>query len=274
MSGVEVIRALKRYSSDLAVIAITGFPDLETTVQSMRLGVFDYIAKPFDLVQIFEAVENALDQQRRTRDLVRNEEMSRLQAELLLHMSHEFKDAIHHMEGQSKELMQLVSDILELPKRSPNRQPNNRLEWQDVLNRLARLAKPKAKANVLVVDDDPGLVELLAYILTKEGYAVESVGDGKAALEALSRHKPDFMILDLMMPKLNGFEVLDALAKTPALKDLPVVILTARYLTSQEKASLKKRVEGIVQKGQSDIREILDILRERSCAFRSLSDAA
>ena len=74
-----------------------------------------------------------------------------------------------------------------------------------------------------------------------------------------------------MMPKLNGFEVLDAIDADPALKDLPVVVLTARYLSSGDKAKLQKRVEGIVQKGETDIHEIVAILNEHSVSFRSLS---
>ena len=75
------------------------------------------------------------------------------------------------------------------------------------------------------------------------------------------------------MPKLNGFEVLDAIDADPALKDLPVVVLTARYLSSEEKAKLQERVEGIVQKGQTDIQEVVAILNEHSVSFRSLSIA-
>src|SRR5258708_12722068 len=112
IAGIDALRKMKTYSSDIAAIAISGSPDLGTTVESMRLGVFDYIAKPFELTEIFNAVERALDHQRRTRALVCAEETSRLQSELLLHMSHEFKTPIHTMQGHPKMLLQLVLDIL------------------------------------------------------------------------------------------------------------------------------------------------------------------
>ena len=147
------------------------------------------------------------------------------------------------------------------------------MQWESVLQKLAQLGKHPLKATVLVVDDDPAVVDLLDYMLTKQGYEVDHASDGQAALDRIRSHRPDFLILDIMMPKLNGFEVLDAIGADPALKDLPVVILTARYLSPEEKAKLKKRVEGIVQKGETDINEVVSILNEHAVAFRSLSAA-
>ncbi|MBI1855300.1 MAG: response regulator, partial [Chloroflexi bacterium] len=60
---------------------------------------------------------------------------------------------------------------------------------------------------ILVVEDEPSLQETLAYNLKKDGYVVEAVGDGRSALETARRLKPDLIILDLMLPEMDGFEV-------------------------------------------------------------------
>ncbi len=78
---------------------------------------------------------------------------------------------------------------------------------------------------ILVVEDEPSLQETLAYNLKKEGYTVEAVGDGMVALESARRLKPDLIVLDLMLPGIDGFEVCRILRKE---MNTPVLMLTAR----------------------------------------------
>ncbi len=78
---------------------------------------------------------------------------------------------------------------------------------------------------VLVVEDEPSLQETLAYNLKKEGYMVEAVGDGRSAVEAARRLKPDLIVLDLMLPELDGFEVARILRKEMT---TAILMLTAR----------------------------------------------
>jgi len=78
---------------------------------------------------------------------------------------------------------------------------------------------------VLVVEDEPSLQETLAYNLKREGYEVESVGDGRSALEAARRLKPDLILLDVMLPQLDGFEVARILRKEMT---TAILMLTAR----------------------------------------------
>jgi DNA-binding response OmpR family regulator len=81
---------------------------------------------------------------------------------------------------------------------------------------------------VLITEDEPNIAESLTFILNREGYDVYTVFDGEAALQRLRSDPPDIMILDVMLPKLNGFEVLKLVKADPTLKALPVMILTAK----------------------------------------------
>jgi DNA-binding response OmpR family regulator len=78
---------------------------------------------------------------------------------------------------------------------------------------------------ILIVEDEPALQETLAYNLKKEGYTVETAGDGRAALESARRLKPDLLLLDIMLPELDGFEVARILRKEMI---TPILMLTAR----------------------------------------------
>lgn len=78
---------------------------------------------------------------------------------------------------------------------------------------------------ILIVEDEPSLQETLAYNLKKDGYAVEAVGDGRSALEAARRLKPDLILLDIMLPELDGFEVARILRKEMT---TAILMLTAR----------------------------------------------
>ncbi len=81
---------------------------------------------------------------------------------------------------------------------------------------------------VLITEDEPNIVESLTFILTRAGYEVSAVLDGEAAVRRLRSDPPDIMILDIMLPKLNGFEILKLVKTDPLLKSLPVLILTAK----------------------------------------------
>jgi DNA-binding response OmpR family regulator len=82
--------------------------------------------------------------------------------------------------------------------------------------------------HVLVADDDPVLLRLLTLNLETEGFVVETAVDGKQARKAALRSRPDLAILDVMMPKMDGFEVLRALRTASSTRDVPVIMLTAR----------------------------------------------
>ena len=85
-----------------------------------------------------------------------------------------------------------------------------------------------ARERILLVEDEPDIAEVLQYNLEKEGFQVELAGRGDAGLEAVRRESPDLILLDLMLPGLDGLEMTRLLKRDPATSHLPIVMLTAR----------------------------------------------
>lgn len=81
---------------------------------------------------------------------------------------------------------------------------------------------------VLVVDDEPDLVELVSYNLKKEGFLVSSASDGEEALKKIRGEKPDLVVLDLMLPGIQGMELCRIIRKDPRTENLPIIMLTAK----------------------------------------------
>ncbi len=85
-----------------------------------------------------------------------------------------------------------------------------------------------ASAQILVVEDERDIAALVAYHLTREGFRVRTVASGDEALEAVRADRPDLVVLDLMLPERSGYEVLTELRRRSEMREVPVVVLTAR----------------------------------------------
>jgi len=83
-------------------------------------------------------------------------------------------------------------------------------------------------ASVLIADDDPSISRALSFLMQREGHDVRTVADGQQALAAIERKRPDIVLLDLMMPKGNGYEVCRALRADRRYDDIRIVMLTAK----------------------------------------------
>lgn len=81
---------------------------------------------------------------------------------------------------------------------------------------------------ILIVDDEPNIVLSLEFLMKREGYETSVAGDGEAALAALAAQPPDLVVLDVMLPKLNGFEVCRRIRAEPRWRDLKILMLTAK----------------------------------------------
>lgn len=122
-------------------------------------------------------------------------------------------------------------------------------------------AAPPARAGgrrlLLVEDSEPAVIQMRD-ILAGQGYEIAVARDGRAALAQIAQARPDALILDLMMPEVDGFAVLRALRADPATAALPVLILTARHLTSEELSFLTgNHVQQLIQKGDVSKAELL-----------------
>ena len=112
---------------------------------------------------------------------------------------------------------------------------------------------------VLLVDDDDFGRKAMCDGLVQNGWEVTEAANGRVALECLAQARPDLIILDLMMPEMDGFEFLAELRQKPEWRDIPVVVVTARDLTDEDRSRLNGGAERIIQKSERD--ELLDEVR-------------
>ena len=81
---------------------------------------------------------------------------------------------------------------------------------------------------ILVTDDEPNIVRLIQVNLERQGFQAETANNGAQALEKIRANRPDLLVSDVMMPEMDGFELLSNIRRDPALEDLPVIMLTAK----------------------------------------------
>ena len=96
------------------------------------------------------------------------------------------------------------------------------------MSRHQRFASNEVSARVLVVDDSVTVRKVTSRILIREGYTVDSARDGVEAMASLSERVPDIILLDIEMPRMDGYEVASAIRNDPKLKSLPIIMITSR----------------------------------------------
>ena len=105
-----------------------------------------------------------------------------------------------------------------------------------------------AKGKILVVDDEIYIVHILDFSLGIEGYEVMTALDGEAALAKVAQDKPDLIVLDIMMPKLDGYETCKALKSNPETKDIPVILLSAKGRNVDQKVGFEVGADDYITK--------------------------
>ena len=112
--------------------------------------------------------------------------------------------------------------------------------------------RPNEPARILVVDDDPKAVELVSDYLASFGHQVHKAYGGAHGIEIASDEHPDLIILDLMMPEMNGFAVVDRLHGNPHTADIPIIILTAKIVSAEERKRLNGHIVAVAEKSGLD----------------------
>lgn len=114
---------------------------------------------------------------------------------------------------------------------------------------------------IIVVDDDPGLILIVSNFLEKEGFEVVCFESGEECLEKLEKNKPDLILMDIMMPGLDGWETTDEIKSNPATKDIPVVMLTVKGEREDKLKSFHEtKCDGYIVK-PVDRKELVKVVR-------------
>ena len=131
---------------------------------------------------------------------------------------------------------------------------------------LAQIIKKYTCANppcpVLLVEDDEATRNVTRKILEKEGWRVSEAANGKIALEQMEAERPSLILLDLMMPEMDGFEFADCVRLHPEWRSIPIVVLTAKDLSARERGRFSGQVETILQKEGNSREALLNQVRE------------
>jgi len=101
---------------------------------------------------------------------------------------------------------------------------------------------------VLIVDDEPNIVLSVEFLMRREGHEVVTASDGQEAIDLLAGTKPDLMILDVMMPRKNGFEVCAEVRAAPALSQMPILMLTAKGREAEMKKGISLGADAYITK--------------------------
>ena len=145
--------------------------------------------------------------------------------------------------------------------------PVDRERLAEILMKFRDVPPPRC---ALVIDDEEPAREMLARILEKEGWNVIQAEDGLAAMERMEKHRPDLILLDLMMPKMNGFEFVAELHRHDEWQSIPIVVITARDVTIEDRVRLDGYVEKVLLKRAlskdallAEIRDLISVCVQR-----------
>ncbi|MCI0488018.1 MAG: response regulator, partial [Blastocatellia bacterium] len=138
------------------------------------------------------------------------------------------------------------------------RKPIKRVEMSETLRQML----PRARGTVLVVEDDPDALDVVVDMIEGSGYEAVKATNGREALDRVEEAQPDAIILDLMLPEMDGFEVQHRLSLNEDWSRIPVILLTARDLSREERRALDAGTARIIQKGNFSRDELLAEIRK------------
>ncbi|MFA9421900.1 MAG: response regulator, partial [Gammaproteobacteria bacterium] len=125
---------------------------------------------------------------------------------------------------------------------------------------------PDEACSVLLVEDDPATREIMVRTLEDAGWQVSEAGNGREALERMAQERPQVILLDLMMPVMDGFGFLAELRTRPEWQQIPVIVITAKDLTADDRDRLAGNVEAVLKKNTYTRDELLERVSEAVAA--------
>ena len=132
---------------------------------------------------------------------------------------------------------------------------------------------PETSPTVLIIEDDPDTRDLLRRTLTSEGWKTHEAENGRDGLDCLSKVQPSLILLDLMMPQMDGFQFLSELRQDPAWSAVPVLVITAMELSPRDQERLNGRVMQVLRKGSYKLEELVSEVKRALPTERSLEHA-
>jgi CheY-like chemotaxis protein len=135
------------------------------------------------------------------------------------------------------------------------------------------IARTNSTLKVLVVDDDPKAVELMTAYLADPRFRVLRGFSGREGIETARRERPDLLVLDLLMPEVSGFDVVEALKCSAETAGIPIVVVTAKALTADDRATLNGYVAAIIEKSSFNHGRFISEVR-RALADKGTGEAA
>ncbi len=135
------------------------------------------------------------------------------------------------------------------------------VQREQVVDALERYALARSdRRTVVVIDDDPLDLELVEAVLAPEGYSVLRAAGGEEGLALVAREHPAVVLLDLLMPGVDGFDVIHRLRADPATAGVPIVVLTAKDMTSEDRERLAGQIDYVAQKGAFGRQQLVDLV--------------
>jgi signal transduction histidine kinase/CheY-like chemotaxis protein len=135
------------------------------------------------------------------------------------------------------------------------------IDREQLLSVVNAFQEGRTSPRLLVIDDDPDVREMLRRTLQKQRWSVVEAGNGAEGLRCVAAARPDVILLDLIMPEMDGFAFLQALREREDWRDIPVVVVSARELTAEDREQLLASAEMVLRKGAHSLEDIADEVR-------------
>jgi len=136
------------------------------------------------------------------------------------------------------------------------------IDWQRLSSVLQKYRKPAASQTVLIVEDDERTREMLRRTLQKEGWQIREAANGRLGLEQLAHGAPGLILLDLMMPEMDGFTFMQELRRRPDCARVPVIVITAKDLTEEDRRRLSGEVARVLGKDSTSREQLVAEVRQ------------